>query len=362
MKSQHTDHVTPTLWKGDVTVNTVTLLTCWKDGHTLASSLDLEVEMALDSLASMSNIDMLSPLGALIIKLDAQLPSTAVDDTLELEDEDDVQDATLPTVIHTGETINSSSGTEVELDLEDMITSETNAEQQEPSHSISHYLTIQARDGTEKKVHKSRALKVLFNEIVNTKGSMDHQKHIQGLTRYSVKMFTTMDGVNADDSIFGESICVGDPAVTIVAVEHMVFLAVIQVSSIRASNVDSQHVPVSILSEDSMLVGFHILMLKSTMLHEGDEDWIWAHWDLEHAGGKTKGKYIQPVSPTLWLDKDVGCTMFIFTKTKLQELTASLVATIGKQGLPELTRFSRTASFPYRSTEGEPFSLLDVLD
>src|SRR5258706_6817783 len=72
-------------------------------------------------------------------------------------------------------------------------------------------------------------------------------------------------------------------------------------------------------------------------LHEGDEDWIWAHWDLEHAGGKTKGKYIQPVSPTLWLDKDVGCTTFIFTKTELQELTASLVATIGKQGLPELT-------------------------
>src|SRR5260221_5951571 len=121
------------------------------------------------------------------------------------------------------------------------------------------------------------------------KGSMDCQKCIQGLTRYSVKTFATMDGVNANDSIFGESICVGDPAVTIVAVEHMVFLAVIQVSSIRASNADLQHIPVSILSEDSMLVGFHILTLKSTMLREGDEDWIWACWDLEHAGGKTKG-------------------------------------------------------------------------
>src|SRR5258708_14097556 len=117
MKSKDMDHVTATLWKGDVTVNTVTLLTCWKDGHTLASSLDLEVGMALDSLTSMSNIDMLLPLGALIIKLDAQLPSTAVDDTLELEDEDNVQDATLPTAIHTGAPINSSSGTEAELDL-----------------------------------------------------------------------------------------------------------------------------------------------------------------------------------------------------------------------------------------------------
>ena len=66
-------------------------------------------------------------------------------------------------MIHTGETVDSSPGTEVELDLEDMITSETDAEQQESS-SISHYyLTIQARDGTDKKVHKSQALKVLFN-------------------------------------------------------------------------------------------------------------------------------------------------------------------------------------------------------
>ena len=90
MKSQHTGHVCPALWKGNVAVNTVTLLTCWQDGHMLAASLDPELKMALDLLASASSIDMLLPLGALIIKLDAQLPSMAVDDSLEFEDEDDV--------------------------------------------------------------------------------------------------------------------------------------------------------------------------------------------------------------------------------------------------------------------------------
>src|SRR5260370_20060399 len=155
MKSQHMDHVTPTLWKGDVTVNTVTLLMCWQDGCRLVSSLDLEVKLSLELLASMSKIDMLSPLGTLIIKLDAQLPTTLVDDSLEFEDEDDVRDVTLPTAIHTGETLDSSSGIEAELDLEDIITSETDAEQHKASCTISHYLMIQARDGAKKKVHKS---------------------------------------------------------------------------------------------------------------------------------------------------------------------------------------------------------------
>jgi len=88
MRYQHTDHVTPALWKGNVAVNTVTLLTCWQDGHMLAASLDPELKMALDLLASMSGIDMLLPLGAFIIKLDAQLPTMAADDGLEFKDED----------------------------------------------------------------------------------------------------------------------------------------------------------------------------------------------------------------------------------------------------------------------------------
>ena len=40
-------------------------------------------------------------------------------------------------------------------------------------------------------------------------------------------------------------------------------------------------------------------------------------------------------------------TTYIFTKTELQELTASLVATIGVQGLNELPKVECTSTYPY---------------
>ncbi len=69
--------------------------------------------------------------------------------------------------------------------------------------------------------------------------------------------------------------------------------------------------------------------------------------------GKVKGKYIQPISPTMWVDEGVKHTTFIFQKTELQELTMMLIATIGRQGFPELSKMSNTSLFPYHSCEGK---------
>jgi len=156
---------------------------------------------------------MLSPLGTLIIKFNQNPTSSAENkNSLEFEDEDNVRDAMLhPSSLSTGE-----DGEEI--DLEDQINApDTNSS--EPPTPSSMYLTIEAQDGTEKRVHKAHALKVLFQEIVNEKGSTDQQKHIQGLTHYSIKPTNTLDSPGSDDSIFGESICVGDPAITLVVVE-----------------------------------------------------------------------------------------------------------------------------------------------
>ena len=124
-------------------------------------------------------------------------------------------------------------------------------------------------------------LKVLFQEIVNKKGSTDQQKGIQGLAHYSVKPASALDSLTSNNSIFGESICVGNPAVTLVVIDQLAFLAIIQLLSIKLSNGDVQHVPISILPEDSVVVGFHILMLKSAVICGGNEDWIWANRGIE---------------------------------------------------------------------------------
>ena len=73
--------------------------------------------------------------------------------------------------------------------------------------------------------------------------------------------------------------------------------------------------------------------------------------------GKVKGKYIQPISPTMWVEEETKHVTFIFHKTKLQELTTALIARVGRQGLPELSKMSSTSSFPYQSSEGKLLNL-----
>ena len=38
--SQHADHIAPGVWKGNVSINGVELLTCWCDGRSRVKSLD----------------------------------------------------------------------------------------------------------------------------------------------------------------------------------------------------------------------------------------------------------------------------------------------------------------------------------
>src|SRR5260370_20011986 len=107
-----------------------------------------------------------------------------------------------------------------EFDLEDLNSTPDTISLEELSPSnFSAYLTIEAKDGTEKRVHKAHALKALFQDIIHEKGSTDRQKRIQGLAHYSDKPASTMDGAEINDSIFGECICVSDLAVTLVVIE-----------------------------------------------------------------------------------------------------------------------------------------------
>src|SRR5258708_27075851 len=260
---------------------------------------------------------MLSPLGSLVIKFDNQNFISGTESSLECEDEDDIQDATLhapsPSVCENEE----------ELDLEDLIgKTDTEGLEEATTSDLSAYLTIEVKDGTKKRVHKARALKVLFQEIIHEKGSTDWQKCIQGLARYSDKPACTSDSPEISDSIFGESICVGDTAVTLLVIEQMVCLAVIHVSSLKLGAADIQQAPISILPEDNIMVGFHILTLKSPCVHNlGNSAWTLANRALNRMAGKVKGKYIQPISPTVSVDERAKHTTFIFQKTKLQELT-----------------------------------------
>src|SRR5260370_6985260 len=62
------------LWKGNMSVNSIGLPTCWFNGHNQAASLNQEIEGLLDSITNVDGTDMLSPLGSLIIKFRTPYP------------------------------------------------------------------------------------------------------------------------------------------------------------------------------------------------------------------------------------------------------------------------------------------------
>ncbi|KAF8324358.1 uncharacterized protein EI90DRAFT_3146928 [Cantharellus anzutake] len=88
-ESQCINHITPALWKGDVSIKYVLPLTCWMNGRSLAMTVDSKIAGQINNIATHRGIDMLSPFGHLIMKLDIN-PSAASNDDLEREDEDDI--------------------------------------------------------------------------------------------------------------------------------------------------------------------------------------------------------------------------------------------------------------------------------
>src|SRR5260370_6596045 len=289
-KSQHMDHITPTLWKGDVEVDGVVLFTTWQDGAVHVCSVDTEVRSLYDILLMDGQVNILSPLGELVIKMNSMLGDSHMD-KLEAEDGDNVGDATAtcqPSVntagADTGGPVTNEADLDLScgLDLEDIINS---VEEDGAPLKVSPYLMIAMKSGEIKKVHKAQALKVLFEDIISGKGSLDCQKCIQGLTRFSVPNPKVLTYGDNNESIFGDSICVSDPAVTLLSLDQLVFLAIIQVSSLQLGGADVQHTSVSLLMESSMQVGFHILTLKPAAICDSDEDWVWGKCAMEEAGG-----------------------------------------------------------------------------
>ena len=74
---------------------------------------------------------------------------------------------------------------------------------------------------------------------------------------------------------------------------------------------------------------------------------------MEEAGGKMKGRYVQPINPDIWQDDTMAHTTYIFMKTELQELTASLIVTIGIQGLNKLPKVECMPTYPYQRSTGK---------
>ncbi len=107
---ENEDHLTPFSWRGDVTLSSVSLQTCWQQGKLMALKETQEIRPIMAVVDSLSNVDILQPFGTLILS-----QPCAPDDN---EDEDaEEQDMNSQPII-------GVMGTPYSQDLEDALVAE----------------------------------------------------------------------------------------------------------------------------------------------------------------------------------------------------------------------------------------------
>jgi hypothetical protein len=128
------DHISPKDWRGDVSVAKVNLHTCWLVGRKKAAELIPDMEAALGTLSDSQNIDMLSPLGKLLVN---QRDESDGEDLLGLENRPPPKQGSSSTQPYTHEG-----------DLEDALADEA------PRNRVSSEIVIQGQ-----KTSKAKALR-----------------------------------------------------------------------------------------------------------------------------------------------------------------------------------------------------------
>ena len=186
-------------------------------------------------------------------------------------------------------------------------------------------------------------------------GSTDCLNRYAGLTRYTT---TTLPHPSLDvtsiDSASNEVLSVGDPAATIVQCEGRFFLAVVQINEICFDASSLLEINPRFLIEPTVTVQFQIFQVVEAFNDDPDidgADWKWNR-RIENAVMKTKGSFIQAISPAVAIPK-VNAPVYFFRTDELRAIAAALFSSIPLQDHPRIPNLrKRTNYFLYRTKTG----------
>ncbi|TFY79285.1 hypothetical protein EWM64_g4723 [Hericium alpestre] len=195
------DHINPRSWRGDVYVQTVSLASCWKQGHRVVEDLyDFSADF-LSKVDSASHSSILTPDGTLLFSMPI---SEEDDEALGSDTSADVQ----PSVDNTTDT--SGDGLR---ELEDSaIEAEFNLSEHQP---FSKAINIDSK-GTM--VNKARALALWF-KYKKMVSSTDHLHRVQQEGCYNLTVqFLQVDGPGFTGT--GPSLLIHDPIAMLISCDH----------------------------------------------------------------------------------------------------------------------------------------------
>ncbi|KAJ7749861.1 hypothetical protein B0H14DRAFT_3603375 [Mycena olivaceomarginata] len=319
--SDKTDHIKPPSWRGDVSVENVTLLTCWNRGRRQVEDEFVSLSDAFRSLDAASDVDILSPHGTLLVRVDL--------------DPDDIEEDTEPEA--------PTSTTSLSPALEDAVVDEEapRAETAEKS-KVNHFITV-----NNKPQNKTRALS-LMQKYSHKAISTDRLKRVAAVDRYS----STSDG--HDDL---------SPIVTLVHSEDKLFVCVGEVTDIRVNGTSVDQLGLDVLHEPGVIVDFQIVCVVPATAEDDPDlkhDWR-ARGPIRGQPLSTPGRLTLPIDPTL-STRTIGGSYYLFESSVLRAFGAQLLDTVTLHLNKSIPKFTPTDAFPYREVNGRACFVCEVDD
>jgi hypothetical protein len=325
------DHINPRDWRGDVSVAKVNLHTCWLLGRKKAGEIIPDLETALGALAGDESVDMLSPLGRLLVN---QRDESDIEDTLGLADPPPVEQdsrSTPPSLPYAHEG-----------DLEDALAD------QAPRNDVTSEIVIQGQ-----KTSKAKALRHRLAYQAG-RSSTDRLKRVQQVPCFEAEssVIDTNPIIPTSSLLGTPSLRIGNPVAILVKCEEMIVMAIAQVNRLKFAARDNLlELPIHLLTDPTAKVDAQILCLRRATLEDDPtqvHDWCWSS-RMGSSCDNVVGQYVQPINPSVSVHQP-GTPTFLFESVFLVTLSCSLFQELAPQDRKNLPKIKQSEDFPYRSS------------
>lgn len=361
------DHITPSLWTGDLNVSNVSLRACWQRGATIASE-ELASCGITDSFRQMhqNGLDMLCPFHPERTVLLQGLTAG--------EREEDEEERDLPIVLEadtstTENTTGRSEGIdldsevtaeELEPDLEDVINSDPSSSLPDEAGGNHYDAFIETAPG--KKQHKGTILKI-YSAALSVKDSKDRLKRVCGLSAFNNPSRTSPDMPNINDD-HAPIITIEDPIATLVRSNGHVWLALGIVVEAKVNGTRVSSLPTSLAFEHNVRLRAQIMKIKpidnSDSGGDDEEQWEWTG-SYETLTGQTSsreldGRFVETINPSTAFSTQPGRQddqTYRIASSTLRFVASMLFERVRENSeTNQLPTVTLSQTFPYRSAKG----------
>lgn len=346
-----TDHLKPGSWVGDVTVEKVTLQTCWVRGRRLIeqsipSSAPTFGLMETEAETSDTRISILAPHGKLLVQ---HVPHPEdVRENEDLNNESRTGSTDTPSNDHLAE-----DNADARVAVEDSIAEEyEEGPLDDLSTKVAHTVEI---DG--KLVRKSRAL-ASFGKYRTYASSTDRLKRVQDTPRFADTSASSLGhhatALDQDDTS-GESTVVHDPIASILWSDDRPWLCVGEVLGIKVDGANADELETDMLGEDNVRVVFQLTGLRpATVSDDSTEKHDWRTCSVPNARFTVPGRLIEAINPILAspLSLESPQMFWLLDSEFLVALSAAFLARLDIADVKSAPKISLPFHFPYKEATG----------